>query len=35
MLIDEFPLYVFSTLFGCWGGGGTKGAAAQPAYAVL
>ena len=21
MLIDECPLYVFFTLFGCWGGG--------------
>ena len=29
------PLYVFFTLFGCWGGGGApKGAGAQPAYVV-
>ena len=29
------PLYVFFTLFGCWGGGGApKGSRAQPAYAV-
>ena len=30
------PLYVFFTLFGCWGGGGApKGSKAQPAYAVF
>ena len=29
------PLYVFFTLFGCWGGGAPKGAGAQPAYAVF
>ena len=29
------PLYVFFTLFGCWGGGGApKGSRAQPAYVV-
>ena len=28
------PLYVFFTLFGCWGRG-PKGARAQPAYAVF
>ena len=30
------PLYVFFTLFGCWGGGGApKGYRAQPAYAFF
>ena len=31
------PLYVFFTLFGCrtGGGGGPKGAGAEPAYAIL
>ena len=31
------PLYAFSPLFGCWGGGGgaPKGAGAQRAYAVF
>ena len=29
------PLYVFFTLFGCWGGGALKGYRAQPANAVL
>ena len=30
------PLYVFFTLFGCWGeGGAPKGSWAQPAYAVF
>ena len=30
------PLYVFFTLFGCWGGGGApKGSRAQPAYTVF
>ena len=30
------PLYVFFTVFGCWGGGGApKGSRAQPAYAVF
>ena len=28
------PLYVFFTLFGCWGGG-PKGSRAPPAYAVF
>ena len=29
------PLYVFFTLFGCWGGGAPKGYRAQPACAVF
>ena len=29
------PVCVFSTLFGCWGGRGPKGAGAQLAYPVL
>ena len=29
------PPYVFLTLFGCWGGGGSKGFGAQPAYEVF
>ena len=29
------PLYVFFTLFGCWGGVAPKGSRAQPAYAVF
>ena len=30
------PLYVFFTLFGCWGGGGApKGPRVQPAYAIF
>ena len=31
------PIYVFFTLFGCWGGGGgaPKGSRAQPTYAVF
>ena len=29
------PIYVFFTLFGCWGGGAPQGPGAQPAYVVL